>query len=203
MYAQYGEEIFLKKFLDINNKGLVVDIGAADGIRFSNSRFLIEQGWRALLVEPNPKNFKKIKELYNENNLVLLENVGCGNDTIEEVQFFIDKNDEHEQLSTFKIEQMNKCKSIYNCDFVETNLKIIKTSDLFEKYNILSIDFLSIDTEDFDENVIEGIDFSKVEIKLICVEHDTPKIQKKLTENNFYKVHKTIGNIFYGKTIIQ
>jgi len=198
-YSQYGEEIFLEQFFDINKNGLVVDIGAADGIRYSNSRFLIEKGWNGLLIEPNPRNFEKLKKLYDNNISVLIENVGCGKETLSNVEFFIDKNDEFEQLSTFKNEQMLKCKTIYNCDFETLSTKVIKTSEIFNKYNITNIDFVSIDTEDFDQNVIEGIDFSKVNIKLICIEHSTQVIEDILSNHNYHKVHKTIGNIFYAK----
>lgn len=200
-YAQYGEESFLKDYFKNINNGIVVDIGAADGIRYSNSRYLIEQGWNALLIEPNPKNFNKLKELYINNNTVKIENIGCGDNSYDFLEFYIDKNDEHEQLSTFKKSQMEKCKSIYNCDFVTTNIKVFKTSEMLKKHNITYIDFISIDTEDFDENVIIGIDFELVDINLICIEHDTPKIQKKLLENSFIKLYKTIGNTFYGKKI--
>lgn len=199
MYAQYGEEDFLNKIFPNKKNGLVVDIGAADGIRFSNSRYLIELGWSAILVEPNRNNFEKLQKLYHNTDNVKLINTGCGNISQSNVSFYIDKNDEHEQLSTFKVNQMEKCKSIYNCDFVTTEIDIIKTSELFKKNNIEYVDFLSIDTEDFDETVIQGIDFDSVNIHLICVEHNTKVIQDILNKNNYEMVYKTVGNIFYRK----
>lgn len=199
MYSQYGEENFLKSFFDIKLGGIVVDIGAADGVRFSNSRFLIESGWKGILVEPNPNNFKKLTQLYQNNKNVILENVGCGEISSKNNVFYIDKNDEHEQLSTFKTLQMQKCKKIYNCEFVSTEINVLKTSDLFKKYDMSVIEFMSVDTEDYDENVIEGINLNDVTIKLICIEHDTNKIKEKLITNGYEVVHKTVGNIFYAK----
>jgi FkbM family methyltransferase len=196
-YSQYNEEKFLLDFFGINYKGIVVEIGAADGINNSNSRFLIELGWTGLLVEPNKKNFKKLSELYYGNNNIILENLGCSNITTEKVDFFIDKNDDFEQLSTFSLNQKNKCINLYNCNFINDKIDLLKTSELFEKYSIKHIDFLSIDTEDFDTNVILGIDFNVVTIKLVCIEHITTSMNNYLLNNNYKEIYRTLGNIFF------
>lgn len=51
---------------------LVVDIGAADGQTFSNSRLFIENGWRGVLVEPYAPNFAKLVALYQNTPGVML-----------------------------------------------------------------------------------------------------------------------------------
>ena len=61
MYSQGYEEIYLLNYFKNNNTGFLVDIGAADGINNSNSKKLIELGWSGLLVEPNKKNYNKLK----------------------------------------------------------------------------------------------------------------------------------------------
>lgn len=198
-YSQYGEDDYLINFFLNKNDGFLVDIGAADGVRYSNSRLLIQLGWYGLLVEPNPKNFQKLQILYNENKKILLENVGCSDVSNNISEFFIDKNDDYEQLSTFSLDQVLKCKKLYNCEFVKETVKIIKTSDLFEKHQIKKINFLSIDTEAFDTKVISGIDFHKYEIDLICVEHESDEMKKILFENNYEISYKTIGNSFFKK----
>ena len=70
-YAQYGEEDFLDVFFK-DRIGYLCDIGAADGMRYSNSRSLLEKGWSGLLIEPNKSNFAKLVELYKENKSVIL-----------------------------------------------------------------------------------------------------------------------------------
>lgn len=194
-YSQYNEEIFLIEYFK-DRKGIVVEIGAADGTNNSNSRRLIENGWEALLIEPNSNNYSKIKNLHNNNNSVRIENCGCSNKT-EKQTFFIDCNDEFQQLSTFNPKQVEKCKQMYSCEFKESQIDIIKTSELFEKHNIKTIEFLSIDTESFDRNVLLGIDFNKVNIELICIE-DKDAIDI-LTSNGYQFVHQTIGNLFFKK----
>ena len=61
-YSQHGEDMFIMSLL---NDGLriektVLDIGAADGKFFSNSRMFLEEGWRGILIEPNKIAFDEM-----------------------------------------------------------------------------------------------------------------------------------------------
>jgi FkbM family methyltransferase len=205
VYSQYGEDEYVLSFFKDNNseKKLVVEIGAADGFRFSNSYKLIQLGWSAILIEPNNYSFSKLKTLHENNNNVYLENCGCSDNTKLNVTLYCDKNDDYQQISTFSEKQMEGCKSYYKCDFYEQEINIYKTSDLFEKYNIKHIDFLSIDTESFDNLVIKGIDFEKCYITLICIEHFTDDISNILLSNNYEECYRTVGNVFFKNKNIK
>lgn len=198
-YSQYNEEKFLFEYFPNKIDGFLVDIGAADGINNSNSRTLIEIGWEGLLVEPGTNNFNKLKELYQNNSKIILEKVGCSNIDNTGSTFYVDKNDDYEQISTFRYEQMIKCKNIYNCEFVLENVDLIKTSKLFEKHGINKIDFISIDTESLDTEVVLGIDFNNCEINLICVENGSNIMTNYLNTFGFKEIFRTSGNIFFSK----
>lgn len=195
-YSQYNEEEFLIDFFK-QKKGFVVEIGAADGTNNSNSRFLIENGWDALLVEPNLKNYYNICDLYKNKNNIIVENCGCSDLTEKQKIFFVDHNDRYEQLSTFSEEQMNFCKNHFSCDFSKQTVDVYRTQEIFNKHSIKNIDFLSVDTESFDLKVLKGIDFSLTNINLICVENiDTIEYLKKY---NYKICFQTIGNLFLIK----
>lgn len=198
-YSQYDEEYILDLLFKNKKDGVVVDIGAADGVNNSNSRKLLLNDWFGVLVEPNKTNYEKLLNLYKNNNKVQIHNCGCSDKTETNISFFIDKNDEFEQLSTFSNEQVEKCKNIYNCEFVEQKIDIKKTSELFEISNLNKIDFLSIDTEAFDLNVIKGINFDQIEIDLICVEHTNDELISLLKINGFDIFYQNIGNTFFRK----
>lgn len=63
-YSQYGEDGILEVVFE--NIGIenhyCVDVGAADGLLFSNVRQFIEQGWSGLLIESDPERFKKLSQ---------------------------------------------------------------------------------------------------------------------------------------------
>lgn len=72
------EEIILRKIAPLEGPRCVLDIGAFDGVTFSNSRALIERGWRGILIEPNPFAFQKLLELYGDNPKATLINAAMG-----------------------------------------------------------------------------------------------------------------------------
>lgn len=51
-YSQHGEQAILEKLLP-EPHGVLIDIGALDGQKNSNTRALLERGWRGIMVEPN------------------------------------------------------------------------------------------------------------------------------------------------------
>ena len=66
VYSQFGEDGILAAIfekLGTCNKW-VLECGASDGIFFSNSRKLIEEGWFGVLVEADPAQFEKLTALY-------------------------------------------------------------------------------------------------------------------------------------------
>jgi FkbM family methyltransferase len=194
-YSQYGEQEFILNYFG-DKKGVFIDIGAADGINNSNTKKLIENGWCGLLVEPTPVNYNKLLELYSDNNSIIVENCGCG-DTSEESIFYIDNNDEYHQISTFLKEQKKGCEDYYQCTFDEIITNVYNTTELLNKHNLINIDFISIDTEGYDEKVLLGIDFSKININLICIETITDLGNNFLLKNGFELIHSTVGNKFF------
>jgi FkbM family methyltransferase len=196
-YSQYGEQEFILNYFG-DTKGVFIDIGAADGINNSNTKKLIENGWCGLLVEPTPVNYNRLVEMHSNNKSIIIENCGCGDVTKDSI-FYIDNNDDYHQISTFLEEQKKGCESFYNCTFNEINLIVYNTTELLIKHNLTNIDFISIDTEGYDEKVLLGIDFEKININLICVELITQLGKSILETNNFQLIHKTLGNQFYKK----
>ena len=199
MYSQHHEEKILEKYFSDKRDGFVVDIGAADGIRFSNSYWLLMRKWSGLLIEPNIKNFKKLQRTHKHTDNVIILNKAAGSTTIKNSTIYCDLNDTHQQLSTLSVDQVENCKDYYKCDFYEQKVDIIKTSKLFEKYNINKIDFLSIDTEMWDYEVLKGINYDKVDISLICIEHNNDDIEMLMVKNDYQLYDSTVGNIFYEK----
>ena len=69
-YGQYDDDHYV---WDVSlQQGLVLpqrvlDIGAGNGVRLSNSRAFIEAGWEAVLVEPNPVSFAELQREYAGN----------------------------------------------------------------------------------------------------------------------------------------
>ncbi len=63
VYSQYGEDGIIDAIFEkvgTTNKWCV-EVGAGDGITFSNTRRLIDAGWNAVLIEADPEIFKQLE----------------------------------------------------------------------------------------------------------------------------------------------
>lgn len=171
-YSQYKQDKFVYENYFQNKKdGYFVDIGAADGIKFSNSKFFEELGWKGVCVEPNPKAFADlIKYRTNKCLMKAISNkIGIDN--------FFQITEGPEQLSglsnEFGFNGIAEINEYYTSDNKFDFEYIEVECDLFE--NIVDqtqIDFLSLDTEGNELKILQTIDFNKFNINVITVENN-------------------------------
>ena len=202
-YSQYGEENVLLQYFNQKKNGVVFDIGAADGTRYSNSRFLIENcQWSGVLVEPHPVFFKEIENLYRNN-----ENVRYKNAAVHEVcgrmPFYVYgmNNLEPAQVSTLSPMFRDRVISLYGNGYEEKSIEVevVTLKSLFEEFNVSTVDFLSIDCEGNDMNVLKSNDWKFIRPHLICVEHSMPQkeLDSFMIDQNYKLYTRTVGNSFY------
>lgn len=145
-----------------------VQIGTNDGNDEFNEIVKEENPDLIILVEPNEKLNEKIHQVYSgvknyfiENSVINLNKGPCKLvypiDHFTGIQFY----DVH-----FSLVPMDD----WGENLEEIQCEGITFSDLCEKYNINSIDYLQIDTEGFDSQIILSIDFDKINIKKIKYE---------------------------------
>ena len=188
-YSQAGEDLLIDKILGFKKKGFYIDIGASDPNRFNNTKRFYLKGWNGINIEPNIKSFKKIKKFRSRDiNL----NIGLGKNNNGLMNFFIFFP---QMLSTFN-------KKVAN-DYIKKGFKIVKkikveikslTEILTTYLNNREIDFLSIDTEGNDLEILKSNDWNKYRPKVICVEI---KIQTgtQYKDSEIYQYLKSIGYI--------
>lgn len=170
--------------------GKILDIGANDGITFSNSYALINLGWRADLIEPAPKAFTKLKNLYNNNSNVELHNFAIGN-TNGEIDFY--DTDKLDIDVLHKKDNVSLTSSIYK-DWSYTNEKIKIKCMTFN--NFLGInknkewDCITIDTEGLDYDIFRQINMVKLNCKCLCIEYYDNNIEQILELANARRLHK-------------
>jgi len=87
MYSQNKEEEVILKYFN-GQTGSFLDCGSNDGVTFSNTRALAERGWKGVLIEPSPKAYAKLKELYNGHKGFYLYPFAIGNKNGKEFLFY-------------------------------------------------------------------------------------------------------------------
>jgi FkbM family methyltransferase len=203
--ASNNEDDFIINYFNSKKNGLIVDVGAADGVSVSNSFKLInEYDWSALLVEPYSIYFKQLKYLYDNNNKVILENIAVSS-VSKKATLFIKREQGCHSLREQETKPEDPNDRRLGPDIGQEEVSVLTLNDLFKKHNIKDIDALCIDTEGNDLAVLRGLNFEEYDPKIIIVEYAPlkkfPTTQKEF-ENiigpNYKLMKNTGGNYIFA-----
>ena len=202
--SQYGECIILSEHFATRKKGYFVDIGAADGIRYSNTNFLIEKGWSGLLVEPC-QHFVTTLQNNNEKNNDVSIYAGAVSNYNGMTNLHVFASGEHAQASTIVETLRNEIENEYKQIGTFTDcysVQVVNPEKLLKMYNApKKIDFVDIDAEGSDFKILNAWPWDKYEVEIFCVEFSMGKIllQKFMNNKGYVLLAQTEGNHIYWK----
>jgi len=166
--SQLGQDMEVLKFYNNKEGGFFVDIGANDGIEFSNT-FLLERNyeWKGICAEPNPEVFKLLVK--NRPNSL------CCDAAIYSLSYknlLFDVANNYDLMSGLS-DHLDVHKEYVNRDKKQIVVKTLTLTDLLDKAKAPSfIDYLSLDTEGSEFEILRATDFSRYTFGLIDVEHN-------------------------------
>jgi FkbM family methyltransferase len=204
-YSQYKQEEFVLNYFNDKKDGVFIELGGLDGIRHSNT-FLLETkyNWNGLIIEPSPSLYKELK--INRN--VCTENILVGDTKQENIEFlYIEDKTKciglQGVVENYHPQHLNRAmRELNNKSYEIIKMDMVTLQQLCDKHNISKVDYLSLDVEGSELKVLKGIDFAKLDIKLIGVEinykSDEAKIYDILNKNG-YTFLKKCGDYFFTK----
>jgi FkbM family methyltransferase len=165
MYSQGEEEKHILEHAP--ESGMFLDIGAFDGITFSNSLALIERGWSGVMVEPSLRGFDALLSRHSENDKLKLVHAAIG--LSRSLVPFWDSPDAVSTTQRQNFEQWKEAGQ-FRHPYLTPQITIY---ELFKAIPELSeIQFLNIDTEGTSADILLSFPFSHAKPKIICVEYD-------------------------------
>jgi FkbM family methyltransferase len=166
-YSQLGQDLKVLEFYNKKENGYFIEVGASDGIAFSNTYLLESQyGWKGICCEPIPERFEKLIQNRPQS---LCCNGAIYNQSGLQVQFDIAKNDLLSGIS----DHIDCYKSIIDANKTTIHVETITLLDLLDRVNAPSfIEYMSLDTEGSEYEILKNFDFSKYTFGLIDVEHN-------------------------------
>lgn len=186
-YSEYGQDKYLNENIFKNKRnGIFVDIGADDGILNSNTYFFEKElGWNGICIEPRDNAFKKLKN--NRKCLCIKVAIAAQKGT----RNFVNVLEKIETFSGFLNTTANQhWKRIKdkNAKWEIIKIKTHTLNKLCIQNNIKHIDYLSIDTEGSEEEIIRSIDFDQIIIDVIDVENNYGNLRiRQYLESKGYK----------------
>lgn len=185
-YSQIGQDkYFIEKISKYKPFGVFLEIGGYDGLVGSNTFFCEKNlGWSGIIVECNPE----LAQLCIKNRKCIVSNKAVHVTDDDNVTFIIPRGDEiiggKEQLGGIKGSIRKGNFSSFSGSYKTTKEIICKTitvNSLLEQHNIYEVDYLSLDTEGNELDILKSIDYTKYKIKYLTIEHgECEQYQKEI-----------------------
>ena len=170
-YSQFGEDAFIAQHFDPDYKGICIDIGATDGIGMSNTYHFEQHGWKAICVEANPAMIPSLTQ--TRANAV---HCAVGQYNNKEVEFKVVTLEGGNQTAISGLELDHRLMESHA--FLNPQVSIVKVPErtldsIIADFDwVTHIDFISIDTEGTELDVLKGFDIPKWNVKMFCIENN-------------------------------
>lgn len=198
-YAQEGEDLILMDLFERKTSGFYVDIGAHHPKRFSNTYLFYLRGWSGINVDPligESSLFQKQRP----RDINLPVGVSAEPGELEYFQF------NEPALNTFSRERRDLLVRSHSKDYPLIGSKKIKTyplRDLLDRYlpQGREIDFLSIDVEGLDQEVLLSNDWRKYRPDVLLVEETSSSQNAQDASGTKNQVLLDLGYVFRARTV--
>tara|TARA_Y100000996_G_scaffold395812_1_gene361368 strand:- start:1328 stop:1954 length:627 start_codon:yes stop_codon:yes gene_type:complete len=166
----FGEDVEINKFFQNKFEGFYIDVGCYHPLEGNNTHLLYKKNWRGINIDANSLSIDLFNIARKEDT-----NVNLAVDKVKSTKKLFFRK-EINMLNTIneKFAKIHFLKG-FKEKFVETDT----LNSIIEKtiYKNREIDFLNIDVEGNELNVLQSLNFDKYNPKIICVEiHDTNKM---------------------------
>lgn len=199
-YSQNSEQEIILNYFQ-SHKGNFLDLGANDGVTFSNTRALAEAGWSGVLIDASPKAFQKLEENYKNKLDFHLYNLAIGR--VNGIAKFHESGpligaDDVALVSTFHQHEMDRFKSVVQYEEIEA--KCLTWSAFLAGCPIKDFDFISMDIEGNEMDVLPYMDLTNT--RMICIEFNGNEELKREYEKflfGFNLIYTSGENLIYAR----
>jgi FkbM family methyltransferase len=205
--SQLGQDKWVESYFKGKRNGVFLDVGAHNGKLYSNTFYLEKNlGWTGVCMEPNPTAFAEL--IINRSAHCL--NCCVSNSDGPDIEF-LKLTGYAEQLSgivsTYDPRHMKRIeRELVQYGGTKEIIKVPQRTltNICNEFGITRIDYLSLDTEGSELQVLQGLDFNKIDVEVIDVENNYPdsfgEIHALLSQHGYIVATRMSHDIIYTKT---
>jgi FkbM family methyltransferase len=189
----------LQRYLRGQKNLFLLQIGSNDGLNGDPifAALKVQSSWKALLVEPVPYLFGRLKQNYDGNNRVQFANVAIAEEATPGIFYYLDASAKlhfpdlpswFDQLGSFDRNHIIKHLGVAMEPFIRTlDIPTVSLPSLLEQHEVSQIDVLHIDTEGYDWKILRQLNLKKFRPKLILFEYKHLQEAERLAAMAFLK----------------
>lgn len=176
--------------------GTFLEMGGLDGLKFSNTvGFEKERGWKGMLIEASPSNYKKMAE--NRPESINVHNAVCSE--VQDVHYVDDRSDARRGIWEFMKpnfrERNNPHITENNLEETTIAVRCRPLRDILSEHNVAFVDVFSLDVEGGEVSVLQSIDFDKFAFGVAAIETNGQRDEfKAMMEPKGYTYVESWGN---------
>lgn len=199
LHSQFEEERHITDYFR-GRRGAFLDIGANDGRTDSNTYRLAQLGWRGICVEPSPTAFRRLRRTHGKNPGIRLARCAVG-PRDGRMDFYDFGNGLSCAALHFRAEGF--LKNVRPPATIRVPALSVRTLlGRFPEFKIY--DFISIDTEGMDLEILRQIPLGELGVRMLCVE--CPKPLRKgvlayLGRFGFKRVYESFSNLLAARNL--
>jgi FkbM family methyltransferase len=206
-YSQYGQDKWVVENIAKGiQPGTFVDIGAHDGVSFSNTCFLERNlGWNGLAIEPMPDVYERLRS--NRSCITVQGGVDAASRTArffrisgyaEMLSGIVDQYDSRH------VRRIQREIDKYGGKIEEISIRCFTVDELLNAHNIRHVHYLSMDVEGSELSILRSIDFDRIKVDVLGIENNYKdyRIPQLMSEKGF-RLTAIVGDEFYVRTKSQ
>ncbi len=175
-YSQTYEDYILGYVFEEREAGVYVDVGANHPSHFSVTKLFYERGWRGVNIDANPQ-FRRLYETERPGDINLF--IGIAE---REATLTLFKLSDAKGVKSFRVSGL----STFDPEIAKKHVKdgfllrkvdvpVRRLDDVLPEHGIAGVDFLNVDVEGFEKNVLLSVDFGVMRPKVVIVEATYPR----------------------------
>lgn len=187
-HSQLRQDLFGLSMLDFKENGFFVEFGGTDGVEWNNS-LLMEQkfGWNGILAEPARQWHAELKK----NRRATIDTRCVWKASGEHLDFTETPRGANSSITQFVKKRRQLRGTTYQVETITLN-------DLLEQHDAPAVvDFLSVDTEGSEFDILNAVDYDRWSFRVMVVEHNmAPQRQdifKLLTSKGYRRVLEDVS----------
>jgi len=187
-YSQHGEDYLLWNFFGFKREGYFIEVGAFDGVYLSNTYSFESVGWKGICIEPIPEMYALCAK-NRENSICINAAAGADEQNHEKIGFFQDDMGLYASCVTSEesarfIEQSYENDNISYEGLKKYDVEVRSLNNILEteQKKHQSIDFVSIDVEGFELDVLNGFNLKKYKPTVLLIEANDKDQKKKILD---------------------